>query len=275
MINLLRGEVYKLRKSKCLYICCIALVAVVMLFYGMLMLADKIQQGELANGTYGVVVEETSQETMPDFWSGQSILEIIQMMFGSFGSIIITVFVAIFAYGEYANGAIKNIVGKGHNRGKIFGVKYISTIISAILMMVLMTVATLFLGILFIGPEKVSYEVCKNLCYYAGIQLLLGAAFAGIVTVISQLCRNLGAGISISICMLTFSSLITAGLDAVLYYFKLEVKVSDYWIVDLISNCPSTDIDSSFAIRATVSAIIWIVAALGIGTLHFQKADVK
>ena len=72
-----------------------------------------------------------------------------------------------------------------------------------------------------------------------------------------------------------FSTFITSGVNVALTYFKINVDVSEYWIIDLMSNCPVTGMDKAGMIRVIVSAIAWFVLALGIGIAHFRKVDVK
>lgn len=279
MINLLNGEFYKLQKSKCFYVCSIVMIAFVLFLYGSLKLVDKIQQGEVENGSMGVVVSEDAMEeaegNTESIFEQIGILDVLQQMFRTFSGIITAIFAAIFVYGEYGNGAIKNITGKGYGRWKIFGSKYVVTTIAAILMTIVMIIATVLFGIVFKGTEGFTGEFYKNFCNYIGIQLLLGAALTGLIISINEFCRNLGTGIAISICALCFSDLITMGLDLIIKYLKLDFRISDYWLLDLMGSCPLTDIDSSFAIRAVTTAVLWIVFSFGIGVLHFNKADIK
>lgn len=277
MINLLRGEFYKLRKSKCVYICGIVMIVFVLFLYGTLYLADRIQQGEMENGSYGFFVSEElegkdGQEPL-SVWDTVGILDVEQQMFSNFAWIILTVFSSVFVIGEYGNGTVKNMVGKGYERWKIFLAKYIATTVTAILMLLIMAGATLILGTIFRGTDGLNREFYQNLCSYTGIQILFGAVLIGIVIAVSEVCRNLGAGIAISIGIISFSSLITAGLDLV--FHKWNFKPSDYWITDLIVNCPVTDIDKNFLIRAVITSVVWIVLIFGMGVLHFGKADVK
>lgn len=276
MINLLRGEFYKLFRSKSLYICCIVTVAFVLFMYGMFTLADKTQQGEIENGSYGIVVSESEEiaETVT-VWDELNIPSIVQMLFYSIGSIMVAIFTSIFVFGEYANGAIKNVVGKGYGRGAVLASKYISTVVGAIIIETIILLSVLLCEGLILGADRLDSDILLKLCGYTGMQFLLGVAFTGIIVMISQICRNLGAGIAISICLITFNNFITAGLNAILAYFKINVNVCDYWILDLISNCPVTDMDKSFLIRAITCAVIWFALAFGVGSVHFRKVDVK
>lgn len=276
MINLLRGEFYKLFRSKCLYICSVVMVVFVLLIYGMFSLADAIQQGEVEDGSYGmtVTVEGDVSETV-SVWDDMDIVAVVKLMFSSVGSLIVTIFASIFVFGEYANGAIKNVVGKGYGRWTVFASKYFSTVVGAVIIDIVMMLAVLLCEIIILDGGRLSSDMLLNLCGYTGIQLLLTAALTGIVVMISQICRNLGVGIAISVCMIMFSSFVTLGVNAVLAYFKINVDVCDYWILDLISNYPVTGMDNSILIRTIVCAVVWFVLALGVGSMHFRKADVK
>lgn len=273
MINLLYGEFYKLRKSKCVYICCMILIVCVAFIYGMFVIADKIQKGEAENSPLVMVEVENNTEAASSIWEEISVLDIAQQLFGAFAGIITAIFASIFVIGEYGHGAIKNVTGKGYARWKIFFAKYLSTTLVTVLMLIIMSIANLLCGIIFMGTDGLNMEFYQNWCSYTGIQLLFGAALVGIIIVISEICRNLGTGISIGICLVSLSSLVTGGLDMVFY--RWNMKPSDYWITDLISNCPITNIDSEFMIRAVAASVVWIVLSLCIGGLHFQKADVK
>ena len=279
MINLLSGEFYKLQKSKSIYVCSIVMIAFVLFFYGSLVLVDKIQQGEVENDSMGVVVSgeamEETEESATSIFEQIGILDALQQMFGAFSGIFTAIFAAIFVYGEYGNGAIKNVTGKGYGRWKIFSSKYLMAIIASILIMIVMIITTLLFGVVFKGTEELNGEFCRNLCSYTAIELLLGAAFVGLVISINEFCRSLGVGIAISICIICFSDLITMGFDLVLKYFHFDFKVSDYCLLSLMANCPKTNMDENFAVRTIVTAVLWIVFTFGIGALHFQKADIK
>lgn len=273
MINLLSGEFYKLRKSKCVYICGLIMVVFVFLLYGVLFLADKIQKNEAENGSFGIVVEEQNEGNASPILDEVGILDVAQQCYGSISQIIVAIFACIFVIGEYGHGAIKNVMGKGYARWKIFLAKYISVTVASVLMMIIMSIVNLLCGGIFIGTDGWNREFYQDWFGYTGIQILFGVALIGIIIVISEICRNLGSGISVSICLITFSSILTAGLN--LLFFKWNFKVSDYWVLDLITNCPLTNIESDFLVRAIVSSVLWIVLSLGIGALHIQKADVK
>ncbi len=275
MINLLRGEFYKLFRSKCLYICCVAVAVFVVMMYGMFCLTDAVQKGTMENGSFGVTVSYDGSEEAASIWDDMGITTMGPFFFSSIGGIIVTIFAAVFVFGEYANGAIKNVVGKGYKRGTVFAAKYMVTAVGAVVIELVMMITFLLCEATILKADRLNAEVFAELCEYAGIQFILGAALSGIIVLLNQICRNLGGGIAIGVGVIMFSNFITTGLNAVLAYFKINVNVSDYWVVDLISTSPASGMDSEMVIRVIASAIVWFVVALGAGIVHFGKVDVK
>lgn len=273
MPNLMHSEFYKLRKSKSFYICGIVMIAFVLILYGTLMLLDTAQQEEVGSNSYGVTVTAENAEENASVWDSIGILDVEQQMFGGFAGIITTVFAVIFVIGEYGNGAMKNMAGKGYARWKIFLSKYIVTGAAVILLMLWMVFAIVLFGSIFTGTGGLNGEFFKNLCKYTAVQLLLGVVLTGIMITISEFCRNLGAGISIGICVVIFSTTLTSALDLV--FRKLSFRPSDYWLLDLVEQCPVTGIDIRFLVRAAASAVFWMALSLFAGIWHFRKTDVK
>lgn len=279
MVNLLKGELYKLRKAKSFYICCMVFAVFIVMVYGMIIMAEKIQKGEMQNGSYGVTVTEESmaEEGQKPLAAEVSVLEVLGQMMASFGIFTTAIFIAVFVVGDYGNGAVKNIVGKGMARWKIFVVKYSFTILAAAVLLLIMTVLTVLAGIIFKGTGIIGAQFFREIAAYAGVQIMLGLALAGIIVFVSELCRNLSAAISIGIGILLFSSALTGLLDMGAHYLLPDAgfRFSDYWIVDLISNCPIKDIESGFLLRAVIMTIVWIALSLAGGIWHFKKADIK
>lgn len=277
MLNLMRGELYKLFKSKCFYVCSIVLVVFVLLIYGMFSLADIVEKEEAAMaGNAGITVSvETNAPQEAPIWEQMGAIDIVQMMFSSMGSLLIAIFAAVFVCGEYTSGAIKNIVGKGYGRGYVFLSKYLSSIIGAVIIELVMLGAILLCELLILHGNRLNGEFVLQLLSYVGIQLILAAAQTGIIVMINQISRSLGAGIAISVCLIMFSSFATSLVTALFGYFKLTIDASEYWIIDLISDCPTANITGGIWRHMVLWSAVWIVLTVGIGILHYRKADVK
>lgn len=121
--------------------------------YFMDLLGGK-ENENLANGTMGLIVTEDSmsslEESVGNIFDEVGIIDVLLQIYGTgFSAIATSVFICIFVLGEYGNGAIKNVVGKGD---------------------------------------------FHNFCIYIGIQILLDLGLNGIIIVISECTRNVGAG---------------------------------------------------------------------------------
>lgn len=279
MINLLSAEFYKLRKSKGIYIGVLVAAALVLLLYWSLVMIDKINQGEIANGTAGVIVSPNAGDagasgTPQSMLQEIGVIGVLQQMFGGhFVGIIAAVLVSIFVIREYSAGTIKNLVGKGYSRFAIFTAKLIPVLMLMLVFESVVALVTICLGIPFMGWELFAATAWEDVAVYIGLQLMFGAAVAAIYMLVGELTRNLAAGISVSIGALMFSTTLTAGLDLV--FHQMEIEPSKYWVLDLVAACPTVDFSAEFLVRSVLVSAVWFVIAAALGVLHFKRTDVK
>ena len=279
MWNLLSGEFYKLRKSKIFYVCMILMVVVVFWLYAMIMIAQKIERGEIENGQMGVVVSTEQQPTdgnsMPETES-IGILDMYQQIAMNLTTMIAVVFSSIFVIGEFGNGAVKNLVGKGKKRSSIFLSKYIAVEAVTILLSLIGAVTTLLAGCIFFGTEEINGAFLQDYAIYTFYQTVLLMALSGVVASASEMIRGMGAGVVTALCIAGgVAGLIFSGVDLVLELIHFPVNISDYWITNLMQACPMTGFDAAFVSRLVIGVVFWTVAAVGIGGVHFSKADIK
>ena len=156
MFNLLKGEVYKLFRSKCLYGCSIAIVVFVLLMYAMFFYADLARQ-KTTTGVVEITVESTQEDA--SVWAEMDVLTITSTVFSSFVKIIIAIFTAIYIFGDYVNGAIKNVVGKGYNREVVYAAKYASTAMGTIIIELVTLFAILMCEALILEANRLTSEL--------------------------------------------------------------------------------------------------------------------
>ena len=269
MFNLLNGEFYKLLKRKSFYVCCIVIVAYCIFMTVTQKLIDKYEQENSSQQT-GIQIETESTDMADEI----GIMDMEEQAVGSFFAVTAAIFASIFVIGEYGNGAIKNITGKGYSRTKVYLAKYLSTIVAVTIMFFVTVIAALLCAVVGLKSE-INMDIIKNLCQYGAIQLLLTIALTGIFNMIGEISRGMGAGVSINLAVVMFSSLIFSWLDVMLRYLNVDFETSKYWITKLISDCPLVGIDNRFVLLVIGSVVFWTAAALLMGILHFKKADVK
>ena len=277
MLNLLRGEFYKCKKSKSFKMCLIGTVGVVILIYSMFLMAAKIEKGEMENGTAGVTVTvNDTQENGSHILEELSIADVVSELASSgMGILLSTIFVCIWVVKEYKKGAVKNIVGKGYSRTNIFLAKYVSSIVSTVIMNLVFFIAMFLAGIAVLGTDELNGKFFQDFSGYMGLQLLFCIAFSGIVVAVCEISRNDNVGIIISLVLLFLSSMATAGLDLLFRMLHLNVKASAYWIMDILAECPMGVMDMEFVVRGIFVAVAWSALSLVLGMIHFQRADIK
>lgn len=271
MINLLKGEFYKLFKSRAFYVSAAAAAAFVIFIYGMTFTVDEIRSGKIENGSTYVVSEEVP------ILGQMSDLDVLQQLYANCNIFVIVIFASIFVIGEYANGTVKNVVGKGYARWKIFVSKFISVSVATVLFMLVTTAGSLIAGNIFLKNQTYNQAYFTDLFLYIGIQILISIGICSMSILIAEVSRTFGAGITINFVIATFSTMITAGLDLLVQLAVPDTKFtfSDYWLFDLVEKCPVKDISTEVPVRIILVGIVWLVFTAGLGALHFKKADIK
>lgn len=249
MINLLSAEWYKLVRSKSFSICIAVVVCAVALMYGVLSL----------------MVEAREEFSMMELTC--------QIFSGDLMPCVLAIFVSIFVTGEYESGMMKNVVGKGRERRKIFLSKLIVTELAVIPLILAGIGAGLLGGLWFKGSGAFTVDFWKNFGVYAGLQLLMEIALAGVFVLSSNLCRNYAAGISLGIGISAFPMLIMEGAD--LWLKKREVSISGFWLVNRSVHCPYEGFTAGYVLETLLVALFWLVLSAGLGIWHFSRADIK
>lgn len=290
MLNLFCGECYKLRKHKPFYICTLIGVCIALMLYGTLFMVDNLEQMESqeTQTDFSVTVsvnKETGSTDTPESNSAGSTIPmsqqigivgvIEQMLSGSFVSFIMILFVCIFVIGEHSNGTVKNVVGKGYSRKTVYLSKLLATEMAALLMTLIILGGTLLFGAFFFGKSGIQSMNWENLAAFTGMHLLFAAALTAIATLIGEITRSLAAGIPISLAVVMFSTSLTTGLDLLFQNLNLDWKPSDYWLLDLQTTALAEIVKQDFIIRGTVLSLAWLLAAVLLGMLHFNKTDIK
>lgn len=273
MFNMLSGEFYKLRKSKSFFVCGVVIILFVLFMYGTLHLAQSMEGQEVTqeteNGEVAFQVEKNAE------LDRISIVDMEQLVIGTMMGLVTAVFACIFVVGEYGNGTVKNAVGKGFSREKVFLAKYVTTIFAAVVIFYVATVVTVITGLLFWGKDSIDAEGVKQLLQYVGLQTLLEIALISIVIMIAEFCRNLGSGIAVSVGVMMIANIIFIGMDTLLEFLHVDFQTSNYWIMNLVSQCPTVGVEDQLVTRIVIAFLFWTVVTMAAGMLHFKKADVK
>ena len=261
MINLLSAEIYKLRKSMSFKVS----AGLAVLFTVAIYLLQELLLSGLAGNVDKAMIEEMS-----------NIPHMLKQMFGQCNTIIfVTIFVCLFAMGDYSSGSVKNIVGKGLRREEIYLARFLVTEVGAVLIYLLTALTVLVGGIIFLGTEQVNGTVLYDFISYLSLQILYLTAYTAIIIMVCEITRNT-AGILISLLgVMLLSNIIFEGIDIVIKAVGIPFTVGKYWIMTVIGSCPEADIPAWFVTSSGIAAGVWLIVSLTAGILCFSWKDVK
>ncbi len=141
-------------------------------------------------------------------------------------------FLCIGMVSDYTHGEMKNVVGKGYSRMKVFLAKHLFGMAVTLIMNLIIFFVILITGLVLIGTPDGDRLFFQNLLIYFGLQLLFGAAVSSIVIAICEWSRNMAAGIGITMAVIIFSPLLVQGLDLLFSVLRLNISISRYWILN-------------------------------------------
>ena len=283
MIRLLSAERYKLVRSKSLYISVAVMTGVVFLMYAMMGMMDRIRKKEAATETDGAVIfawEESvsdsgaEQGSVSSIWEEIGIMEMVRQIFsGDLIACVLAVFVSISVVGEFVSGMMKNVVGKGCRRWKIFLARLIVTEAASALIILTGIASAVLAGWLFAGSGYLAGLSLKNLAAFTGLQLLPAMALTAVYMLAGGLCRNYAAGISLGIGIAAFPMLIVTGLDRM--FAQSAFTPSEYWLVSRSAGCPYEGFTAGYVAETLTVSLVWFALAAGAGIWHFSRADIR
>ena len=277
MNNLFSAELYKWKKSRGFYVCLLSAVCCIVVIWLSFLLADRIESGQVENGTMGITI---SQEALEE-GQGESLLDAVDIMQivqtfigGGFSTLFMAIFICIWVIGEYGKGAARNVVGKGYFRNSIFLAKYFSSVLISLVLDTAIIMVSVLTGVAVMGTARTGENFLQDCLAYVGVQLMLSVAFSSIIAAVSEFTRNLAAGIGISILLTALSSTLANGLDLLFKAVHVDFKASDYWITNVMENCPVEGINMDVVGGTIAVTIMWTVISLFVGMVHFHEADV-
>ena len=271
MLNLLKADFYKLKKSKAFWIlnavalamCIIAVIASKISFdsfIGNSELPDKAQAqlSAMAHQASGV-------------WALTTQLPMIPLLVG--------IFVAIFLTSEFTHGTMKNILSKGAVRIKVYASKFIVCGFVSIVMLIVSWVALAVLGSIVWGFDPQGIASVSKLVVYLLLMSLLTVSYTAVFTFIAMSIRSNGGTVAVNVVISVMMSVLIGWINLIIGY---NVDLTKYWLdgpINTLANANSSAIllsyDSEFIVRAVIVAIAWGVAAIAGGMVLFQKRDVK
>ena len=183
-------------------------------------------------------------------------------------TLLVGIFVALFATEDNSNGTIKNIYAKGYSRNLVFFAKYIVSLLAVIV------ISFLTVLIAFGYSNSVwgnSFAIKDNVATIFLGQLLGICAYHAIFFAISSIFGKVGSAIALNIIAPMAVTLVLGMGDA---FIKSEsVKLTSYWLDSLFSNFTQAASDTKLLPIGIVLFIVYTAAATAVGLLINRKKE--
>ncbi|MGN0404635.1 MAG: ABC transporter permease [Bariatricus sp.] len=281
MLNLIKMDLYRMFRTKSLYVIWIVLAAALFFTtilcktdYELVNEADAVQQEQVAEPTtdninVGMMVtlptEPGEKVTVFDIFFGNSQ--------GKFYALFLVIFAVLFSTADISSGYIKNIGGQVQNRGTLI----ISRAI-ALAVFTIMTLAGVFLfqavanGVVF---GYLEWGEKRAILAYFATEVVLHYALVLICMTIAVILRNNVISMVIAVCLTMNVMTIVYGLvnNAIQKMGIQNFQIYEYTITGKLSLLPM-DPGGKECLAAFGVALAFIIATIGAGSLVFQKRDI-
>lgn len=188
MFNLLRMDLYRMKRSKFLYVCFACLLFTIALCYLMIYLVSTPRGQETAL-RLGMVVTGDLEEGSA-LLEGVNLLDMFRQsdMDGGMYSVVFGIAVALLVCGDYQGGAMKNIMALHRQRWTYIGSKLMAAGILNVLYLALSFAFNALMNLLF--GNMVSMAQWSSICFYMAWVWLVSMAFAALIIFLSVFSRS-------------------------------------------------------------------------------------
>lgn len=244
MRNLIKFELRKLFYKKAVYVCGLMISFIIAITFCLFLSDDSLTQGEL--------------------WQYM----IISALPNCAIDIVSPISIAILVCEDYKSGTIRSIINRGYNRNKLYCAKFFTAIISTVILSTFCWISTFVLGAIFLKGQ-LSFTFQMFLIMLTQLLLILVISTISFFTAI--LSRKTSLSIISGILFPTIVSLILSLADKLIA--KTNFKLSDYWIVSLLSEISNMPIDTLVISKSIIVSCIYISIIFIFGMVLFNKQD--
>lgn len=281
MLNLIRSDIFKLRKAKYFWI---LLFINILLAVGTVCLLDftyklagdsmeaQLTQEQAALDDAGMNVSVEGIPTGHDQLSASS-----QMLtfFAGNTTLLMAVLISLFVGSEFNNGTVKIIASRNYSRLKIYLSKLFVGILASVLFTLVFVLAATMTATALWGFGDVSGSYASQLLLKGALELLLGASYVSLFVMFSFLIRQSGGSLAANICFLEFTSLVvTLGEMLIHHFLGRTVTLSDY-LPDMCMTALTQNPDRNTLLRAALVGVCFLLVPTLVGAANFRKRDIK
>ena len=283
MLNMIRMELYRMFKTKSLYVIWLVLAAGILFTTGLsademktYTMEEKQEMYEYATGQQKSDTVNLGMDVTVPTKPGDTV-SVFDLFYGNikgkFLALFMVIFAVLYSTADMTSGFIKNIAGQVRDRRGLVFAKGVSLFVYTVLTMLIFTGILTISNALFF--DELVFGPVKEFLQYAGIQTLLHFALLIIVMCIAIVLRNNVISMMLSVCLcMNVLVIFYSFLDNLIA--KAHIKnfhVLEYTVTGNISFL-ETNVTAKMAVTALAVSIAFVIVMIEVCSTVFKKRDI-
>lgn len=283
MLNMIRMELYRMFKTKSLYVIWLVLAAGILFTTGLsademktYTMEEKQEMYEYATGQQKSDTVNLGMDVTVPTKPGDTV-SVFDLFYGNikgkFLALFMVIFAVLYSTADMTSGFIKNIAGQVRDRRGLVFAKGVSLFVYTVLTMLIFTGIQTISNALFF--DELVFGPVKEFLQYAGIQTLLHFARLIIVMCIAIVLRNNVISMMLSVCLcMNVLVIFYSFLDNLIA--KAHIKnfhVLEYTVTGNISFL-ETNVTAKMAVTALAVSIAFVIVMIEVCSTVFKKRDI-
>lgn len=283
MLNMIRMELYRMFKTKSLYVIWLVLAAGILFTTGLsademktYTMEEKQEMYEYATGQQKSDTVNLGMDVTVPTKPGDTV-SVFDLFYGNikgkFLALFMVIFAVLYSTADMTSGFIKNIAGQVRDRRGLVFAKGVSLFVYTVLtMLIFIGIQTISNALFF---DELVFGPVKEFLQYAGIQTLLHFALLIIVMCIAIVLRNNVISMMLSVCLcMNVLVIFYSFLDNLIA--KAHIKnfhVLEYTVTGNISFL-ETNVTAKMAVTALAVSIAFVIVMIEVCSTVFKKRDI-
>ena len=283
MLNMIRMELYRMFKTKSMYVIWLVLAGGILFTTGLsademktYTMEEKQEMYEYATGQRESETVNLGMDVTVPTKPGDTV-SVFDLFYGNikgkFLALFMVIFAVLYSTADMTSGFVKNIAGQVRDRRRLVFAKGVSLFVYTVLTMLIFTGIQTVSNALFF--DEFVFGPVKEFLQYAGIQTLLHFAFLMIVMCIAIVLRNNVISMMLSVCLcMNVLVIFYSFLDNMIA--KAHIKnfhVLEYTVTGNISFL-ETNVTAKMAVTALAVSIAFIIVMIEVCSTVFKKRDI-
>ena len=283
MLNMIRMELYRMFKTKSMYVIWLVLAVGILFTTGLsademktYTMEEKQEMYEYATGQQKSDTVNLGMDVTVPTKPGDTV-SVFDLFYGNikgkFLALFMVIFAVLYSTADMTSGFVKNIAGQVRDRRRLVFAKGVSLFVYTVLTMLIFTGIQTVSNALFF--DEFVFGPVKEFLQYAGIQTLLHFAFLMIVMCIAIVLRNNVISMMLSVCLcMNVLVIFYSFLDNLIA--KAHIKnfhVLEYTVTGNISFL-ETNVTAKMAVTALAVSIAFVIVMIEVCSTVFKKRDI-